>query len=187
MKEFEPSREELLRAFCETPQAFKTRVDTTLRRLRTGKEATMVKRKLTLVPAVLLIALLAGAAVAATLYPRTAERFGEMYGEEFGERLLCGDAAESGETHTLGCVSYTLSDVIYADGVLYGTVIMEPAPGENVVLIPEGCNTRDGEAAPADAQSYAQLAQARGARLILARCVPEGYLIGGEVMSGDIG
>ena len=192
----EPSREELLRAFAETPQAFRTRMDATLRRLKTDKEERIMKRKLAFAPVLVLILalVLAGVAVAA-LYPRTAERFGDMYGEEFGERLTRGDAAELGESHTLGSVTYTVTDVIYADGVLYGTVVMEPAQGENVVLIPEdtdlrdpaGYNIHDGETAPADAKSYAQLAAERGARIVLAKCVPEGYVLGGEVMSGDVG
>ena len=57
---------------------------------------------------------------------------------------------------TLGSVTYTVTDVIYEGGVLYGTVVMEPAEGENVVLMPEdsdvsepaGYNIHCGEAAP---------------------------------------
>lgn len=192
----EPSREALLRAFGETPQAFKARVNATLHRLTTEKEERIVKRKLAFAPVLVLMLalLLAGAAVAA-LYPKTAERFGDMYGEEFGERLLQGDAAESGERHALGDVLYTVTDVIYEGGVLYGTVVMEPAEGENVVLMPEdvdvnepaGYNIHDGETAPAGAKSYAELALERGARIVLAKCVPDGYLIGDQAMSGDIG
>lgn len=196
-QEYEPSREALLRAFGETPQAFRTHVDATLRRLSTEKEERIVKRKLTLAPVLVLalIALLAAGVAVAALYPKTAERFGDMYGEDFGRRLMQGDAAESGARHTLGDVTYTVTDVIYESGVLYGTVVMEPSEGANVVLMPEdaevddpaGYNIHDGETAPAGAKSYAELAAARGARIVLAKCVPDGYLIGGEVMSGDIG
>ena len=193
---YEPSREELLRAFGETPQAFKARIGYTLRRLTADQEECRVKRKLVLAPVLVLILalLLAGVAVAA-LYPRTAERFGELYGEDFGARLLQGDAAESGERCTLGSVAYTVTDVIYEGGVLYGTVVMEPAEGENVVLMPEdadvsepvGYNIHNGEAAPEDAKTYAQLAAERGARIVMAKCVPDGYMLDGDVMSGDIG
>ena len=192
--EYEPSKDELLRAFPETPQIFKTRMDATLRCLSAAERRG--KRKLTLAPVLVLvlIALLASVAVAA-LYPRTAERFGEMYGEDFGERLMQGDTAELGVRRTLGSVTYTVTDVIYADGVLYGTVVMEPAEGENVVLMPEDADVRDpagynihsGETVPEGAKSYAELAAERGARIVLARCVPEGYVLGGELMSGDIG
>ena len=193
---YEPSREELLRAFGETPQAFKARIGYTLRRLTADQEECRVKRKLVLAPVLVLILalLLAGVAVAA-LYPRTAERFGELYGEDFGARLLQGDAAESGERCTLGSVTYTVTDVIYEGGVLYGTVVMEPAEGENVVLMPEdadvsepaGYNIHCGEAAPEGADTYAELAAERGARIVMAKCVPDGYLIGDQAMSGDIG
>ena len=155
-----------------------------------------MKRKLVLAPVLVLILalLLAGVAVAA-LYPRTAERFGELYGEDFGARLLQGDAAESGERCTLGSVTYTVTDVIYEGGVLYGTVVMEPAEGENVVLMPEdadvsepaGYNIHNGEAAPEDAKTYAQLAAERGARIVMAKCVPDGYVLDSGAMSGDIG
>ena len=193
---YEPSREELLRAFGETPQAFKARIGYTLRRLTADQEECRVKRKLVLAPVLVLILalLLAGVAVAA-LYPRTAERFGELYGEDFGARLLQGDAAESGERCTLGSVAYTVTDVIYEGGVLYGTVVMEPAEGENVVLMPEdadvsepaGYNIHNGEAASEDAKTYAQLAAERGARIVMAKCVPDGYVLDSGAMSGDIG
>lgn len=196
-QEYEPSREALLRAFGDTPQAFKARVDATLRRLSTDKEDYIVRRKLTLAPVLVLalIALLAAGVAVAALYPQTAERFGDMYGEDFGRRLLQGDAAESGARHTLGDVTYTVTDVIYEGGVLYGTVVMEPSEGASVVLMPEdtdvhdpaGYNIHEGETAPEGAKSYAELAAERGARIVLAKCVPDGYLIGGEVMSGDIG
>ena len=193
---YEPSREELLRAFGETPQAFKARIGYTLRRLTADQEERRGKRKLVLAPVlVLILALLLAGVAAAALYPRTAERFGELYGEDFGARLLQGDAAESGERCTLGSVTYTVTDVIYEGGVLYGTVVMEPAEGENVVLMPEdadvsepvGYNIHNGEAAPEDAKTYAQLAAERGARIVMAKCVPDGYVLDSGAMSGDIG
>ena len=79
--------------------------------------------------------------------------------------------------------------------MLYGTVVMEPAEGENVVLMPEdadvsepaGYNIHNGEAAPEDAKTYAQLAAERGARIVMAKCVPDGYVLDSGAMSGDIG
>ena len=193
---YEPSREELLRAFGETPQAFKARIGYTLRRLTADQEERRGKRKLVLAPVlVLILALLLAGVAAAALYPRTAERFGELYGEDFGARLLQGDAAESGERCTLESVTYTVTDVIYEGGVLYGTVVMEPAEGENVVLMPEdadvsepaGYNIHCGEAAPEGADTYAELAAERGARIVMAKCVPDGYVLDSGAMSGDIG
>ena len=79
--------------------------------------------------------------------------------------------------------------------MLYGTVVMEPAEGENVVLMPEdadvsepaGYNIHNGEAAPEDAKTYAQLAAERGASIVMAKCVPDGYVLDSGAMSGDIG
>ena len=75
----ELSREALLRAFGETPQAFKARIGYTLRRLTADQEERRGKRKLVLAPVlVLILALLLAGVAAAALYPRTAERFGEL-------------------------------------------------------------------------------------------------------------
>lgn len=189
-------RERLLRAFGPTPSAFSAGIDDTLRRLQSEQEATQVRKKMRFAPVLaLILALLAGMAVAAALYPRTAERFGLFYGEAFRDRLEQGDAAELGTSCTLGDVVYTVTDVIYENGVLFGTVVMEPREGANIVLIPEDADVRDpagrsiraGEEAPADAESYAQIAQERGARIVLAKCVPDGYLLEGELLTGDIG
>lgn len=191
-----PTRETLLRAFGPTPDDFAQRIDDTLRRLTSEKEDRVVKRKLRLAPVlVLALALLAGAAVAAALYPRTAERFEGFYGEEFGAQLERGDSAQLNAALTLGDVVYTVSDVIWSDGVLYGTIVMAPAEGANIVLIPEDCELSDpagynihyGEKAPEGAKSYLELARERGARIVLAKCVPDGYVIDGELKTGDIG
>lgn len=175
----EPTREELLRAFGETPPAFRAGVHATLRNLTTGKEEHIVRRKLRFAPAlVLMLVLLGSVAIAASiLYPRTQERFTEIYGEEFGEHLAQGDVAEMEMTYVLEDVQYTLTDIIYADGVLYGTVVMEPAEGANIVLMPEefdvsdpyGVNIHGGEEAPEGAKSYLEVAQERGAKLIVAK------------------
>lgn len=192
----ELERERLLRAFGPTPPAFSAGIDDTLSRLQREQEEKQVKKKVKFVPVLaLVLALLAGIAAAAALYPRTAERFGLFYGESYRKRLERGDAAELDTSYTLGDVTYTVTDVIYESGVLFGTVVMEPREGANIVLIPEdvdvgdpaGYNIHDGEEAPLDAESYAQIAQERGARIVLAKCVPDGYLLDGELLTGDIG
>ena len=194
-QEHEPTREELLRAFAKTPAAFEDGVEDTLRRLKRSEEGHIMKRKLTLAPGLVLILVVLLAGIAVALYPGTIERFGAFYGEDFAKRLEGGDLAQSGASYTLGDVTYTVTDVVYEGGVLYGTVVMEPAEGANVVLIPEdtdvnspfGVNTGYGEEAPEDAQSYKQVAQARGARMLLAKCVPNGYVLDGELLTGDCG
>lgn len=195
-KRTEITRQTLLRAFGETPPAFEAGIDATLRRLTSERKEPIVKRKLFLIPALVMALLLVLLAAAmATIYPGTLERFTQFYGEAFGTQLEQGDAAQVGESTTLGDVTYTVTDVIYGDGVLYGTVVMEPAEGANIVLIPEdvdvndpmGVNISYGETAPDGAKSYRQVAQERGARIVLAKCVPDGYVTGGELLTGDIG
>lgn len=192
----ELDRERLLRAFGQTPSAFSAGIDDTLRRLQSEQEAKQVRRKIKFVPVLaLILVLLAGMAVAAALYPRTAERFGALYGEAFRDRLEQGDAAQLDTSCTLGDVIYTVTDVIYENGVLFGTVVMEPREGANIVLIPEdtdvgdpaGYNIHAGEEAPADAKSYAEIAGEHGARIVLAKCVPDGYVLDGELLVGTIG
>lgn len=180
------SREELLRAFGDTPSAFDDGLRRTLRRLSAQKEEKM-KRKLALAPvlAIALTILLAATALAAALYPRTVERFRQSYGDAYADRLTRGDVADVDEGMTLDDVTFTITDVIYADGKLLGTVVMTPAPGARLVLMPEDAQESD---LTADGKTtFAQAAEEKGARLAHVRCVPDGYELDGRVMSGEVG
>ena len=115
----------------------------------------------------------------------TAELFGWLYGAEKKESLLKGDIAPSGENMILGDVVYTLDDVIYKDGTVYGTGTMRPREGANIVLMTEdyGVNEPAGyllhygeEEIPEDAPSYAELAREKGAKIILSTCIANGVL-----------
>ena len=132
----EPARGELLRAFSQTPPEFEKGITDTLARLQGEKEGSPVKRKMRYVPvlAAALALLLVVAAAAAALYPGTVERFREAFGEGY---LRGEETAELNESCTLGDVSYTVTDAVWEDGVLYGTVVMRPREGANIVLIPE--------------------------------------------------
>lgn len=190
----EPTREKLLRAFADTPPEFDDALRSTLNRLQSEKEEKTVKRKLGMAPvlALVIVMVLAVVAVAAALYPQTVERFRENYGEDY---LKGDETAQVNASCTLGDVVYTLTDVVWERGVLFGTVVMKPREGTNIVLIPEdyevndaaGYAVHDKEEAPEGAPSYQELANERGARLVLAKCVPDGYVVDGNVMSGDVG
>ncbi len=189
-----PTREKLLRAFADTPPEFDDALRSTLNRLQSEKEEKTVKRKLGMAPvlALVIVMVLAVVAVAAALYPQTVERFRENYGEDY---LKGDETAQVNASCTLGDVVYTLTDVVWERGVLFGTVVMAPREDANIVLIPEdyevndaaGYAVHDKEEAPEGAPSYQELARERGARLVLAKCVPDGYVVGGNVMSGDVG
>ena len=190
-------RENLLRAFKSTPPAFEAGIDRTLRRLTSEKEEPIVRKKLAFAPAlVLALALLASVALAATMYPKTLERIRSFYGEEHASQIeQYGEVAELGETFTLGEVKYTITDAVWNSGVLYGTIVMEPVEGANILLIaedmevegPVGYNPGYGESAPEGTKSFADTARETGARIVLAKCVPEGIVVGGEAKSDTVG
>lgn len=195
-KQSEPTRDMLLGAFGEMPAVFDRSVKQTLLRLTSEKEEPVVKRKMALAPAlVLVIVLMAGVALAAALYPGTIQRFAQSYGADFGAKLEAGDRAEINTSYTLGEVKYTVTDVIWEGGVLYGTIVMEPEEGANIVLIPQDYSVDDpagyavyyGVEAPEGAKSYKELAQERGAKLMLATCIPDGFVQDGQLQCGTVG
>ena len=193
----ELNREELLRAFKSTPPAFEAGIDRTLRRLTSEKEEPIVRKKLAFAPAlVLALVLLASVALAATLYPKTIERIRSFYGEEHASQIeQYGEIAELGETFTLGEVKYTITDAVWSSGVLYGTIVMEPVDGADILLIaedmevdgPVGYNPGYGETAPEGTKSFAETARETNAKIVLAKCVPEGIVVGGEAKSDTVG
>lgn len=190
----EPTREMLLRAFADTPPEFDDALRSTLTRLQSEKEEKTVKRKLSMAPvlAFVIVMILAVVAVAAALYPQTVERFRQNYGEDY---LKGDETAQVNASYTLGDVVYTLTDVVWERGMLFGTVVMTPREGANIVLIPEDHDVSDAagyavyykEEVPEGTPSYRELAKERGARLVMPKCIPDGYVIDGNVMSGDVG
>ena len=133
----------------------------------------------------LVLALLCGIALA-VFESRTAELAGWFGSEQKKAELLKGDIAVSGQSTRLGDVVYTLDDVIYKDGMVYGSGVMRAAEGANIVLMgeesgvyePAGYPLHYGKdyTIPDDAPSYAELAAQRGAKLVLAKCVADGVL-----------
>ena len=177
-------RSEWQRAYDPDPVRLEARVRHTLANLDAAPAARPRALRTALIAA-LVLALLGGIALA-VYESRTADLAGWFGGEERKDELLSGDIAPSGESTRLGDVIYTLDDVIYKDGTIYGSGVIRAAEGVNIVLIDE--NSRIHEPAgyplhygkdytvPDDAPSYVELAQERGARLILAKCVADGVL-----------
>lgn len=169
---------ELRRLFPQTPEAFRQQVERTLRALPAGEgQAARCRIRPRLVIALLLALCLAAAALAAALNP-TAEIFGFLYGSRRRDALLAGDVAIVGRTLETDAFTVTLEETVYdaADDMpgLYGTGTVTPKAG--FVLLPEeyGPDTPAGyrvffgpdEKIPADAPTYAQLAQQRGAQML---------------------
>ena len=185
------NREELLRAFKSTPPAFEAGVDRTLRRLTSEKEEPIVKRKLAFAPAlVLALVLLTSVAFAAALYPKTIDRIRSFYGDDFAGQLeTYGESVELNQSTVLGDVKYTITDAVWSGGVLYGTIVMEPVEGANILLIaedmevtgPVGYNPGYGEVAPEGTKSFAETAEETGATIVLAKCIPDGLVVGDDV------
>ncbi|MEA5015663.1 MAG: hypothetical protein VB099_13990 [Candidatus Limiplasma sp.] len=189
-------REDWQKAYEPLPEALACRVSSTLARL--DKEEMPVRRiSLRTAVIALAIVLALGGVAYAVIASQTADLFGWFYGEETKERLLAGDIAPSGESTVLGDVIYTLDDVIYKDGMIYGTGTIRPKEGANIVLIPEDYSVNEpagyvlhygSEEIPEDAPSYAELAAQRNAKIILAKCVANGVLNeDGSLNASEIG
>ncbi len=198
-------QETLQTAFGRADDAFEGQVRTTLEKLMKDEEKRPVKRKMTLsIALACVLALALGYAVAASLSP-VADIFGWFYGDEYREGMLAtGDSAPVGQSFTLGDVTYTLDEVVYYDNAddpispaLYGTGFIRPKDGVSVVLMPEDFSVTDpagyilhmgeDDKIPADAKTYAQLAAEKDAKILLVKLVPDGYMLDGELMVGDIG
>jgi len=196
------SSERLKALFPETPPAFTAFVAHNLDYLKAGKETPVMKKKLSLglALALALTLLLAAVAVAAMLSP-TAEVFGFLYGKEKEEALLKGDIATVGQTHAFDDLLVTLEEVVYqAEGNmpgLYGTGIIAPKAGSNVVLVPEDYSVNDpaGYAVhydmemniPDTALSYSELAANHGARMLTMWVRVNNIVIGQQAVEADTG
>ncbi len=157
-------------------------------------------RGLTLRTAVIVMALLLalGGVAYAVISSKVADIYGWFFGAEKKESLLIGDIAMLGQSFTLGDVTYTLDEVIYEGGTLYGTGTMRPREGSNVVLMasdhsiwePAGyvLHYGDEENVPEDAPTYLELAQERDAKIIRPICNAQGYVKeDGELSSSEVG
>lgn len=202
MKKNKLDSQRLKALFPATPPAFTAFVEKNLNDLKAGKETPVMKKKLSLalVLALVLTLLLVAVAVAAMLSP-TAEIFGFLYGKEKQKALLKGDIAAIGQTYTSGDLEVTIEEVVYqAEGDmpgLYGTGIIAPKAGSNVVLVPEDYSVNDpaGYAVhygremtiPQDAPNYAELAQQTDARMLVARAFADAVAIEGKTVEADVG
>jgi hypothetical protein len=169
----------------------------TIECLHQQKEETIVKRKLStgfLLAAVLLL-VLAATAIALTS-SKVADVFGWFYGDSKKDELLEGDIAPSGQSVTLGDVTYTLDEVIYSNNMLYGTGTISAAQGKEAVLLAEDYFVNDTagyilhygkENIPLGAPTYAQLASQKGCKILLAKCVANGLVENGELNASEIG
>ncbi len=166
-------RSEWQRAYDPDPVRLEARVRHTLANLDAAPAARPRALRTALIAA-LVLALLGGIALA-VYESRTADLAGWFGGEERKDELLSGDIAPSGESTRLGDVIYTLDDVIYKDGTIYGSGVIRAAEGANIVLIDENSGIHEPAGyplhygkdytVPDDAPSYVELAQERGARL----------------------
>ena len=182
-------------AYEPVPQQLEYRVSHTLESLNAPARPRGGKLRLSIVITALVIAL-CGVAYA-VIHSQVADIFGWFYGEDKRNELLAGDIAPSGQTIQLGDVLYRLDEVVYSNGSIYGTGTMLPAEDANVVLIPEdyGAHDRAGfilhygdEIIPDDAPSYTELAQERGAKILLAKCVADGVINpDGSLNASEIG
>lgn len=173
-------REDWRRAYEPLPEALESRVSSTLASLEEEKTVHKLSLRTALIALALILAL-CGAAYA--VYESvTADLFGWFYGGSWKEEMQNGDIAPMGQSYQMGDARYTLEEMVYkSEGDLqglYGVVRIAPAEGTNVLLLPEDISVNDpagyilhyqgtGRTVEADAPSYAELAQQRGAKLLV--------------------
>lgn len=199
--------------FGDVPESFSRRVQYALR--RTEEESRMKKATLRTAVLVTVLVLLAATALAAAVVSRTTDFFGSFYGEEKRQQLEGGDAVPGGQSHQVGDIVCTLGDVIavqetvtsfLGDGTpftfdtiaLYGTGVIAPAPGANVMLMPMDEYTLSDpwgydlyygmDEAPGDAITYAEKAAETGAVIRMVSVIPN-YLVDadGEPLYTSVG
>lgn len=184
---------DFIHAYEPIPQALEIRVRQTLARL---EEAPKPARRVSLRTAIVIIALvLALFGVAYAIFEnKTVDIFGWMYGETFKEELEGGAYAPMGQSYQLGDVVYSVEDMVYkTEGSmtgLYGVVRIAPAKDSNVVVMSSDLSVDDpagfllhygdtGQTISDEDPSYAELAEQRGARLLMARAAVNSISIDG--------
>ena len=186
------NREELERMYGSTPEGFSRRVTEAL-----AGEGTRDKQKARgwrRAPALALALALVAAAALAAVTSQVAEYYGWFYGADKRQELLEGDIAQPAQSLRLGDVVYTLDEVVYIDDGLYGVGHITAAEGANVVLLAEDYAVTDaagyglyyGEEslAPEGAETYAEAAARKGAKILLVKAVAEAVGVdGGDILT----
>lgn len=172
-------------------------------------EENMTKKHTVSLALVIAIIAVAGIALAAMLSP-TIDFFSSIYGKEteeskrYEQDLKGGIQMPVNQSWTLGQVQYDWADVIYVeksqdnslkDSTLYGTVIISPVKGENIVLKmedydvkdPYGYNPFHGQEVPKDAKSIAHVAEEKGAKIIQPKAFPVKLLVDGNPFEEEFG
>lgn len=155
---------------------------------------------------ILVFALVALAATALALnWSTTVNWMERVFGNEWAEELKISTHIPVNQTKVLGEVQYEWLETIhvgegqvdkpvysYGNNALYGSIRITPVPGANIVLIPEEFQLTDplgyhvywGETAPEGTPSYLDVAIGKDARIVLAKAVPHGILMDGQLQEG---
>ena len=180
------------KVYGDVPQSFEHRVQYALH--NTQKQKRSVRRMpLRTALIVLILLTLAGAACAAVL-SRTADWFGAFYGQAWKDAALSGDVDQTHPTARLGDVTYTLDDVIVTGIALdeggmsvsesdcryiLATGTIRPAPGVNVVLIPEDYGLDEPWSPDSSGATVLERAEAQGAKILCVRVTANGLITSG--------
>lgn len=181
------------KVYGDVPQSFEHRVQYALHN-NTQKQKQPIRRMpLRTALIVLMLLALAGAACAAVL-SRTADWFGAFYGQAWKDAALSGDVDQSHPTARLGDVTYSLDDVIVT-GITLGeggmtvsendcryilaTGTIRPAPGANVVLIPEDYELDEPWSLDSNGATVLEQAEAQGAKILCVRVTANGLITAG--------
>jgi|GEM_PF-1088911 len=178
MKHEQHNLPNLSHAFHSAPSDFTNGVEKTLNQLQSQKEVPVVKKKKSsaLIIAFIILLALTGVVYAVSSTP-TADSFGLYEGEEKGEAVRSGHRALIGQSTTLGDVVYTMDELVYSNGKLYGTATARPLDDTKWLLIPYGVPantpvvysdvyTEYGMTIPANTITYEQLAKEKSLPLL---------------------
>lgn len=187
------NQNDLKQMFGSTPESFRARIGQTLGSAHAPRKARGLGRRGVRTALAVALALTAfSAAAAAAFSSQVADFFGAKYGHVLEEELRAGDITARAQSIALGDAVYTLNEVVYAQGGLYGIGDIRPA-SDAVVLMAEDYLVTDaagyglffGEEsrAPDGAPSYAEVAAEKGAKLLLVQAVPDAVGVdGGDIL-----
>lgn len=178
------NRERLKNMYGSTPPGFEARICAALRANgREGRRAAPRMRRVAWIAALVMVM---AVAAAAAFHSQVAAYFGWFYGGGMEEKLLEGDICLVGQTLHTPDAAYTMEEISRTQDGLYGVGRITPAEG--VVLMPGDAQADDASALePQDlsslpgAQSYAEKAQASGARLVAVKVTPRAVSAPGGV------
>ena len=188
------TRDMLKQMYGQPPERFQTRIVHTLRQTVYAPQKRRVRKRTVLLVAMIL--LLLTAAAYAAFYSQGIALFGKLQGAVMETWLRQGELDDTRQSKEMDGVQFTLDEVIYRNNGLFGVGTIRPAANANVVLLPVD-HTPDEpygydvygesgapEMAPDGTPTIADVAEEKGATLLVAHILPQEVGVDGGTMLG---